>query len=59
MIIRESSNMEDTSSDNDLSDWEDGGTKTIDTMKRLVNSRDKVDKKLMEVYRLRKRDEAA
>ena len=50
--------MEDTSSDHELSDWEAGGEKTIDTMKRMINSRDQVDKKLVEVYRLRKKDEA-
>ena len=51
--------MEDTSSDNELSDWEDGGAKTIDTMKRMVQSKNVIDKKLLEVYKLRKRDEAA
>ena len=59
MIIRESSNMEDTSSDNELEDWEAGGEKTTDTMNRIINSQNQVDKKLLEVYRLRKIDEAS
>lgn len=51
MVIRESSNLEETSSDNDLSDWQ---RDNMDYVKKMTDSNNKVDKKLLNLYRIRK-----
>ena len=53
-IIRESSNLEETSSDNELSDWQ---RDDMDNVGRMTRSSDKVDKRLVEIYRIRKAQE--
>ena len=53
-IIRESSNLDDTSSDNELSDWE---RDNMDYVGKMTKSSDKVDKRLVDLYRMRKAQE--
>ena len=50
MVIRESSNLDETSSDNELSDWQNDN---MDYAKRMVTSSNKVDSRLINLYRLR------
>ena len=47
MIIRESSNFEDTSSDQDLSDWQKDN---MDYARRMAASNGEVDKRLINLY---------
>ena len=51
MVIRESSNFEETSSDDELSDW--GGDNMMYAYSMLM-SRNKVDNRLIDLYRIRK-----
>lgn len=51
MIIRESSNLDDTSSDSELSDWQ---RDNMEYAKNMTMSTDKVDERLINVYRIRK-----
>ena len=51
MVIRESSNLDETSSDSDLSDWQNDN---MDYAKRMVLSSSKVDARLINLYRLKK-----
>ena len=46
--------MEETSSDNELSDWQ---RDDMDNVGRMTRSSDKVDKRLVEIYRIRKAQE--
>ena len=50
-MIRESSNLEETSSDNELSDWQ---RDNMDYAKVMIESENKVDQRLLNVYRIRK-----
>ena len=54
MIIRESSNLEETSSDQDLSDW---GRDDMKFAERMTKSTNKVDNRLINLYRIRKAHE--
>lgn len=51
LVIRESSNMEETSSDAELSDWQ---RDSMDYVKLMTQSTNKVDSRLIELYRIRK-----
>ena len=51
MIIRESSNLEETSSDDDLSDWQ---RDKMDLAEIMVKSDNRVDQRLIDIYRIRK-----
>ena len=50
MVIRESSNLDETSSDSELSDWQKDN---MDYANRMVRSSSKVDNRLINLYRLR------
>ena len=50
MVIRESSNLDETSTDDELSDWQNDN---MDYAKRMVQSSSKVDNRLINLYRLR------
>mmetsp|Transcript_34452 Transcript_34452/g.42513 ORF Transcript_34452/g.42513 Transcript_34452/m.42513 type:complete len:173 (+) Transcript_34452:541-1059(+) len=50
LIIRESSNMEETSEDTQLSDWEQDG---MNYTKRMVESGNQVDQRLIKLYKVR------
>ena len=49
MVIRESSNLDETSSDSELSDWQKDN---MDYANRMVQSSSKVDNRLINLYRL-------
>ena len=51
MVIRESSNLEETSTDNELSDWQ---RDNMEYVKKMTESNNKVDLKLLNLYRIRK-----
>ena len=51
LIIRESSNLEETSDDTELSDW---GRDDMHHMKDLFNSSNKVDQRFIDLYKVRK-----
>ena len=51
MVIHESSNFEDTSSDNQLSDW---GADNMHYADQMIQSRNKVDNRLIDLYKIRK-----
>ena len=51
LVIRESSNLEETSDDSELSDWQQDN---MDYAKALAESRNKVDERLINLYRIRK-----
>ena len=51
MVIRESSNLEETSSDNELSDWQ---RDNMAYAKRMAQSSNTVDQRLLNFYRIRK-----
>ena len=51
MIIRESSNLEETSDDKDLSDWE---REDMRHMQHMFTSSNKVDQRFIDLYRVRK-----
>jgi hypothetical protein len=51
MVIRESSNLDETSSDSELSDWQ---RDNMDYAKNMTMSVDKVDERLINIYRIRK-----
>ena len=51
MIIRESSNFEETSSDDQLSDWENDN---MSYAKQMAFSNNKVDARLMNLYMISK-----
>ena len=55
LVIRESSNLEETSSDADLSDWQHDN---MDYAKRMALSSNQTDQKFMNLYRIRKAHEA-
>ena len=50
MIIRESSNLEDTSSDNELSDWQ---RDDMIYVKRMMQSSNQVDARLIKLFKVR------
>ena len=50
MVIRESSNFEDTSDDEELSDW---GKDDLHYANQLIKSKDKVDKRLVDIHMLK------
>ena len=50
MVIRESSNMEETSSDEELSDWH---RDNMDYAKTMTESGCKIDARLINLYRIR------
>lgn len=50
LVIRESSNLEETSQDSELSDWQ---VDNMDYAKRMVQSSNKVDERLINLYRLK------
>ena len=50
MLIRESSNFEETSDDEELSDWGMDDQKYID---KLAKSEEKVDQRLIDLYMIR------
>ena len=50
MVIRESDNMDETSSDNELSDWQRDDMVYV---KRMMNSPDKTTKRLLNIYKVR------
>ena len=51
MVIRESSNSEYTSDDEELSDW---GKDDLNYVNQLVKSKDKVDKRLIDIHMLKR-----
>lgn len=51
LVIRESSNLDETSDDSELSDWQQDN---MDYAKALAESRNKVDERLINLYRIRK-----
>ena len=51
MVIRESSNSEYTSADDELSDW---GKDDLNYVNQLVKSKDKVDKRLVDIHMLKR-----
>ena len=51
MIIRESSNLEETSDDKDLSDWE---REDMRNMQHMFTSSNKVDQRFIDLYKVRK-----
>ena len=51
LVIRESSNLDETSDDSELSDWQ---RDNMDYAKALAESRNKVDERLINLYRIRK-----
>ena len=51
MVIRESSNLDETSSDAELSDWQKDNMQYV---KKMAQSSSKVDNKLINLYRIRK-----
>ena len=54
MLIRESSNFEDTSVDDELSATNDGNLKEFNNLsKRMINSKDIVDGRLVDIMRFR------
>ena len=55
LVIRESSNLEETSSDADLSDW---NRDNMDYAKRMALSSNQTDQKFISLYRIRKAHEA-
>lgn len=54
MVIRESSNLEETSLDSGLSDWQ---VDNMDYATRMVQSSNKVDERLINLYRLKLADQ--
>ena len=50
MVIRESSNLDETSTDRELSDWQNDN---MDYANRMVMSSNKVDQRLINLFRLR------
>ena len=52
LVIRESSNLEETSSDDELSDLQ--GKDTMDYAKNMTLSDNKIDERLINLYRIRK-----
>lgn len=50
MVIRESSNLDETSQDSELSDWQ---VDNMDYAKRMVKSSNRVDERLINLYRLK------
>ena len=50
LIIRESSNLDETSSDRELSDW---SREDMIYMTRMMESADKVDQRLLKLYKVR------
>ena len=53
MVIRESSDFDETSLDDELSDWDGGGDIPNRKIKHMINSVDRVDRNLINSYRLR------
>ena len=51
MVIRESSNLDETSSDSELSDWQ---RDNMEYAKNMTMRVDKVDGRLINIYRIRK-----
>ena len=51
LVIRESSDLDETSSDRELSDWQ---RDEMDYAKRMAQSSNIIDKRLIGIYRLRK-----
>ena len=51
MVLRESSNFEETSDDEELSDW---GKDDLRYANKLAKSKDKVDNRLINIYMLQK-----
>ena len=51
LVLRESSNLEETSDDSELSDWQ---RDNMDYAKAIAESRNKVDERLINLYRIRK-----
>ena len=54
MMIRESSNLDETSDDAELSDW---GNDDMHYVKRMFESSNKVDQRFIEMYKVRKAHE--
>ena len=54
MMIRESSNLDETSSNGELSDW---GKDDMHYVKRMFESSNKVDQRLIDMYKVRKAHE--
>ena len=54
-MIRESSNLEETSSDSDLSDWQ---RDEMGYAKRMALSSNKTDQKIISLYKIRKAHQA-
>ena len=50
MVIRESSNLDETSTDRELSDWQNDN---MDYANRMVMSSNRVDQRLINLFRLR------
>ena len=50
MVVRESSNFEDTSSDEELSDALAGGEYGLNQVKQITKSDDLVDKRLVNLF---------
>lgn len=51
LVIRESSNLDETSSNNDLSDWQ---RDDMIYVKRMMKSSNKTDQRLLKLYKVRK-----
>ena len=51
LIIRESSNLEETSDDSDLSDWQ---RDDMTHMQEMFTSSNKVDQRFIDLYKVRK-----
>lgn len=51
LIIRESTDFEKTSDDDELSDWQKD---EMNYAQSMANSKDKVDKRLIDLYLIRK-----
>lgn len=51
LVIRESSNLDETSSNNDLSDWQ---RDDMIYVKRMMKSTNKTDQRLLKLYKVRK-----
>ena len=54
MVLRESSNFEETSDDEELSDW---GLDDLRFANKLAKSKETVDKRLVDIYMLKKAHE--
>ena len=55
MVLRDSDNFDQTSSDNELSDWQRDDMVYV---KRMIQSSDSTDKRLLDLYKVRQANNA-